>query len=76
MERRSAAAPRSFDVAWLRVLVTIVLAILAAALTVLASPEPAANAEARCRSHKQGARAAMAASCALVAGLQQGAASR
>ena len=50
MDRRPAAARPSFDLAWLRVLVTIALAALAAALTVLAGPEPAASAEAHCLS--------------------------
>lgn len=50
MDQRPAAARPSFDLAWLRVLVTIALAALAAALTVLAGPEPAAGAQARCLS--------------------------
>ena len=50
MDQRPAAARPSFELAWLRVLVTIALAALAAALTVLAGPEPAAGAQARCLS--------------------------
>ena len=76
MDRRLAAVRPSFDMAWLRVLVTVVLAVLAAALTVLASPEPATGAEGRCRSLKQGARATMGGACPLVVGWRTGVASR
>ena len=76
MERRTAAAPPLFDVAWLRVLVTIVLAVLAAALTVFASPEPAEGSEGGCRSAKPGVRAALGGSCARALGMWRVADSR